>query len=74
MCKPDGASICKNGGSCYILENSDTNPKCSCIEGYSGAHCEIGNQDLYLPVESQSPILLTTNLIRINFKKFIFLM
>ena len=45
-CKPFGRSICKNGGSCYIAENSDNDPKCSCIEGYSGLHCETGNLKL----------------------------
>ena len=42
-CKPFGSNICKNGGSCYIPENNDNEPKCSCIEGYSGLHCETGN-------------------------------
>lgn len=34
---------CDNGGTCYV-NGTDNVPKCSCLKGWNGKHCENGNK------------------------------
>ena len=39
-CSPDEEYICKNGGTCNVMESGDVN--CVCNNKYEGKICEIG--------------------------------
>ena len=44
-CSQDDEYVCKNGGTCHVMNSGDVS--CVCSANYDGKTCEIGKYILY---------------------------